>query len=354
MASTLPLNPPWNQTQDYSHLLPHIQNDPCRQSLAMKSYLESLGKTARFNGDVSILELEGSAGPLKAAFKAYSQDLECAHAEAFASNLSQFFYKRIGRNYIPQTAVRTFEFDGKSKTGACSYFVETDLDLWKERDFNNAMNHLDPIDRANASGLIFLMSQWDNHPGNWLAPLDLDPSQKKGMRKVVLIDNEGIINYTKGPYGERPWVSVAFSEQAPSGLISDYLLEDGTSQDQFASQIQGYGFFLPEQRIRTVFNNLVHRGEQSRKIHISHQRLFIQYHHNNPRSFPNCTPDLPQNTMDAMRSLDISALQDMGKTLIEVDPLRFDPGKSDFFSRMLRRRDEILAHVRPMEMTIEN
>ena len=57
MASTLPLNPPWNQTQDYSHLLPHIQNDPCRQSLAMKSYLESLGKTARFNGDVSILEL---------------------------------------------------------------------------------------------------------------------------------------------------------------------------------------------------------------------------------------------------------------------------------------------------------
>lgn len=334
-------NPPWDQTQDYSNLLLTIRDSPASGSEPMGPYLERIGKTARFNGEVYVVELDNR---LKVAFKT-CEDVECAHAEALASRLSDWFHSRIGRHYIPPTVVRTFEFGNQSKVGACSYFVETDLDLWKPDQFKQAMTELDPIDQANGSALIYLMSQWDNHPGNWLAPID--GGTKK--RRVVLIDNEGLVNYSTGEYGERPWVSVAFSEKTPRDLVVDYSISEQTTEEQFATQIAGYGFDLPQRRITAIYNNLVNRGEQSRELMISCSRLLIKHHQNNPNAFPNYTPILPQDTIEAMRSLTIFDLQQMGSDLIETDPKRFDPRQvSDFFPKMLTRRDQILTQVRPM------
>lgn len=352
MASlTFPIisNLAWDSTKDLSSFAKALREGDERKSYPMRAYLESENRVAKFNGQVFVKELyTREKSLLKVAFKAYEvDDLDGAYAEEFAYKFSQRLFHHIKRSYIPPTIVRTFNSGANELIGSCSYYIESDLDLWNKNDFDHAMANLDAADKANCASIIFFLSQWDNHPGNWLAPQDL-----QGQLRPVLIDNEGLVNYTEGHYKDRPWVAVAFSEKVDATIREEYTLSEHATEEEFTRKLQSYGFTLPDRRITTIYNNLTQRGEQNRTIKFGQQRVMIQYHQNNPCAFPNYTKTLPQETIEFYKSLDISTLTKLGENLIACNPSRFDPRKgSDFFQKMLKRRDEMCSHVTAMELS---
>lgn len=344
---------PWDPSKDYSSEEKTLQTGYQVQSVSMREYLGSLEKTARFRGDVSVKVIqswekgEASQAPvLLAAFKAGSKKSAGIYFEEFASRIDTLFWKSVGKHYIPPTVARTFpsrEEEG-AVFGSASFYVPNELDLWNDASRSIALKSIGPVDRANMAALAWFFLQWDLHPGNWLCAED-----EEGARHGVLIDLEGGVQYGEGPYGERPFVAIDSTDDKRAQ--GEHNLEFGQNDPMqtYNARFSEFGFNLPLKQLENLSQLMSQREDRYRLFKVKNGRLLNQFHGGNEGAFPIFTPKIPESTRDFFKGVDLDMLQEAGSNLIECDPRRFDPRKSDFFPRMLARRDEMLDKTGVLE-----
>jgi len=157
----------------------------------MREYLLETGKESDFCGQVFVVILDNG---LKCVFKCEKDDDELK-SEVLAWKISKEF--NLG-NVVPVVYREINLGNGKLEKGFLSLFAESDDDLLKysEEEFYNFLNNLDKNEVIDYKIFNFLFGNFDVGAHNLLTC----------NRKLIMIDNEGIVNTQCVKYGDVPFI----------------------------------------------------------------------------------------------------------------------------------------------------
>lgn len=326
------VNPPWNVKENMKTLetLENMLNKGVfEEVMNMREYLQAKNKIAKFAGEVYIVLLDNG---IKAVWKPRDGDhINSAVAEVVAYQASKWLEKYSGRHLVPPTIIKTF----RGRTGSLQYFVESDFDLWLEKDRSTVNSRLSKDNFANAAAFIHVLGQWDAHPGNRMATID-----DNNEVQITLIDNEGIANRKYSPsITERPYVRVAYGT-LPQGTPLFITLKN-PKKDEI--QKAWAPFSLGEKRLNNLYQILSGNGERDANFMLWNNGLWLQYHQRNKDAFPNHVDYYPFWLQTAYEDLTPDVLKSIFALGLEAIPRFFNDA---FFQDILSRKKQLLDAIK--------
>ncbi len=331
-------------TLDCDQLANRMETGEIVEVMDMREYLKLQNKIAKFAGEVYLVCIEntnevGGKEYCKAVFKPRDPGaMEGPYAEIAAFQASRFLSKYTGKHLVPPTILK--EYCGR--IGSLQWYVESSLDLWKEKDFSRAYQDLNPEDLANGAAFVHVLGQWDTHPGNQIMPYNA-----AGALQLALIDNEGICNFKYSrSMMERPFVRIAYQEKASSISTKHHTIQTLKTPTLEALTEAFKIFDFDEPRLKNLHEFLSCRGKQDMDYMIHKNFLWVQYHRYNSAAFPNHVKTYPRSIDTAYFALDMNALKRIFELGCKACPDRFN---DKFFKDILARRDQLLKFIRKPE-----
>ncbi|MGH7806911.1 MAG: hypothetical protein ACRENT_02360 [Thermodesulfobacteriota bacterium] len=309
-----------------------MQNGDLVYSLPMRTFLGGKNKTAQFNNEVHYGILKYKNSYVAVVYKPKEgSDISAAYAEKVAYDIyEKAIAPYTGNHVIPPTIVRAMP-DGR--VASCQFFVETgdQEDMWnsvfREAVFTSTSESIQEMAVYNT-----IFNNWDNHPGNYLA------TWREGCFHLASIDNEAIENKGYLPeWGERNYVPVFFTNDDRASVQKELRLPKDITLADFNALLLEHGF-KEVPRIKTIFNNLVDRGDSHRICLIANGVFWVRFHQGNQEAFPSPKGPYSQILIETYRRLDRAILGECFRPLVELDPERFSTRVSD----ILARRDMFL------------
>lgn len=312
-----------------SSIVSMLETSPIVNTMPMRDYLLSRGKTVEFDNQVFLLTLESG---IKAVFKpcpADEDDLKDYYAEVAAYKACQF----MGFDFVPPTVMRTIN----GVAGSLQLFVETTIDPLASGAYEYALENADPDDIANLKIFYFVFGQWDTGPHNLLIKTEGDSV------KLIAIDNAGIGNRHYVRYGELPFVRVHYNEKFNA---DDY-------DQPFPFDAYGVIKQPTADDLNIIFNGCVsqplcQRLAKQELLHyvIYHDSLWIQFHAGHDSFERSFTNYYPARTIEQLKKLTFDILKDQ----IFGHATNSCLLSNDFLNAILERRDQVLAHYESLRM----
>jgi hypothetical protein len=183
----------------------------------------------------------------------------------------------------------------------------------------------DVIQEMSVFNAVF--NDWDRHPGNFLA------TYRDDRFHFASIDNESIENKGFLPvWGQRSYVPVFFTDDSRATTHKELQLPKDITLAEFSLLLSENGFQeIP--RIKTIFNNLINRGDGHRTCLIKNGALSFRFHQGNESAFPLPKAPYSEVLVNTYRHLDRAILDECFQPLVALDPDRFGTRVSDILSR---------------------
>lgn len=326
-------NPPWDPKQNKAAIIEccsYLESSSIVCIMEMREYLNSVGKIAKYAGEVYIVLLEND---MKAVWKPREKDYECMYAEQAAFQASLWFFDYANFHLVPPTVIKKH----KDRIGSLQWYVETEPDLWITEQRELAFSKLDPSVLASAIAFLKIFGQWDTHPGNYLMQIVKDQSL------LALIDNEGIINAKLTlDINERPWVCLGRAlEDNP--LIKEPItksIKDPSLQEVREILIQ---FCITEERINNIYLWSTNNGKRAFVYILWENGVFLQPHYLNKGAFPCHAEIYPDYVLNAYESLNDSVLNKIFAVAASNCPGSFN----DIFIGSIMKRAQLLIDNTP-------
>lgn len=160
--------PAWDNKLDFDEIEHRLLTEPIVSKQNMRSFLQKIGKQARFLHPVKLVTL-------KSGLKAVMKKEGAIYGEVGAYKAS----KALGLRLVPPTVIR----ENNGKKFSLQFYVDSPIDL--VRTGHGYFKKLDPKDASDMHIFNFLLNRWDGHTGNQLM------SYHKGRYYLALIDNAG-------------------------------------------------------------------------------------------------------------------------------------------------------------------
>jgi len=324
-------NPPWNNQEGMENHEKQLQEGNIQEAMDMREYLTLKKKIAHFAGEVYLVLLDNG---VKAVWKPRkAEELDSAFSEVAAFKASQFLAEYTRCHLVPATVMK--DYNGRS--GSLQWFVESDLDLWIDLDRDRAYAGLKRANLAYGAAFIHVLGQWDTHPGNQIMFFD-----SNGSTVLALIDNECIVNrkYSRS-ISERAFTRIAYSDElemqgnfdkAPASLTLK-----NPSQQAINEALKPFN--LPDKQLKGLYEIITDKGVSDLNYIIWKNSLWVQYHQNNKKAFPNFVPDTPAWVTEVYSQLTMDSLRNIFALGVRAFPEHFN---QDFFEDILARRDQLL------------
>jgi len=323
-------NPPWDAKGNMEAQEAMLANGNIVEVMDMREYLKLKNKIAKFAGEVYIVFLHNGT---KAVWKPRDGDIvNSAVSEVAAYKASLWLKKYSGRHLVPPTVIKTY----RGRTGSLQWFVESNLDLWVEKDRVLGFSGLSNDDLSNGAAFIHVFGQWDVHPGNYMMMQDGDKGKDV---QLALIDNEGIANRKfSRSIKERPYIRIAYGEieDAPPQFVTVQNPKKEELQKAWSS------FGMAPRQFDNLYLTLTGNGTRKADYMLWKNGLWVQYHQQNKEAFPNYVDNYPEWLEKAYNDLDLKILKEIFSQGIEALPRYFD---ESFFQDILLRREQLQAEI---------
>lgn len=287
----------------------------------MRDFLTRNGKKCEFEGEVFLVTLENG---VKAVFKSLPLDDQAdAQAEVAAYEASLF----LGFPYIPPTVLR--EINGMK--GSLQLFVDTPIDLLDDNSYNEVLAKVKEEDLAALKIFYFIFGQWDTGPHNLLAYSD------EKNTYLVAIDNSAIRNRQHVKYGDLPFVRILYSDtlktkdEDQTFPFKDFKIISKPFKENLRKIFLSR---LPE----SFYNNFKSYAEKV-KIIAYNNALWVQYHAFDKDFVKSYVEKCPQQILEAIKKLDMSALKQIFNIAKGEDFLN-----DAYLSSILDRRNQVLNY----------
>ncbi len=289
----------------------------------MRSFLESRGKKADFEGAVFLVELDNG---IKAVFKSFPKDdLGDAYGEVAAYEASVL----LGFPSIPPTILRKIN----GQIGSLQLYVETSIDPLEPGIFKETINEIDPEELDNLKIFYFIFNQWDTGPHNILI------TEKNGRKHLIAIDNSGIKNHAHVKYGDLPFVRICYSEKLktndwdkpfPFEQARDIMDPSVDNLKKTFGNRLPNSFYEYYKAYGAPLHYVVYQNSLWRQYH-AHEEGFMKSH----------TLNISEKTRDSIKKLDLHALKKVFSCAKGADS--FTPR---YLEAILERRDQVLRALR--------
>lgn len=313
----------WQSPETWScaQILEILKKTPVVHQMSMKEALEAQDKTVEFEGDVSLVTLEGG---IKAVFKSVPpEDLADAHAEIAAFKASRV----LGFPDVPPTVMRTIG----TKRGSLQLYVETSTDLLTNDAYEKALQEVPQEDQDRLRVFYFVFGQWDSGPHNLL----LWREAKKA--RLIAIDNVGIRSSQFVKYGELPFVGIFYSEglntndwHKPFPFDQARILNDPST----SRLKQAFGNKLPQ----SFYENVRIYGKRLKYV-VYQNALWRQFHAFDEDFVKAYVPRISLSIKLALEKLDEKTLE-----IIFQDSKGMNFLTKSYLKAILERRDQVLKH----------
>ena len=314
---------PWHSPDTWAsaQIIETLKKAPVIHQISMKEALDSQNKTVEFEGDVSLVTLEGG---IKAVFKSVSpEDIADAHGEVAAFKASRV----LGFPDVPPTVMRTIS----GKRGSLQLYVETSIDLLAKDAYEKALDEVPQEDQDRLRVFYFVFGQWDSGPHNLL----LRREAKK--THLIAIDNAAIGNLQFVRYGELPFVRMVYSQalqtkdwHKPFPFDQARILKDPS-----ANRLKHiFGKKLPESfyaKVRIYGNRL--------KYVVYQNAVWRQFHAFDEGFVKAYVPRISPSIKLALEKLDKKTLE-----IIFQDAKGMNFFTKSYLNAILERRDQVLNH----------
>lgn len=298
-----------------------LKNGKVLSMRPMREHLESSGKTAEFDGEVYLVELDNG---LKAAFKSLpNDDIGDVYAEVAAYQASVV----LGFPHIPPTVMTTI----KGMKGSLQLFVETEIDALAPGTYEAALKEASADDLANLKLFYFVFGQWDSGAHNILILKDQEKTH------LIGIDNSGIRNHQYATYGSLPFVRVLFSDKLETddcGKPFPFELAKTIESPTTEKLREVFGNSLPESFYQSFksyslpFRYVTYRNSLWRQYHAGDEDFVISF-----------TNHLPDQTRKSLEALNLSVLKKIFVCAKGADFLT-----PSYLEAILERRDQVLRY----------
>ncbi|MFK7973486.1 MAG: hypothetical protein AB8B66_01295 [Rickettsiaceae bacterium] len=225
----------------------------------------------------------------------------------------------------------------KGQLGSLQLFVESELDLWVDKQREAAYSCMSDEIKATGAAFTSAFGQWNAHPGNQIMTVVDDKTQ------LVFIDNEGMSNksFYPGSFRERPFVFAGGNmakRESTKGAGVEVL--EKPSFHEFSSCLER--FHLPPRRVNMMYMNLTDRGKSNFEFLAKNGKLCLQFHKRNEKAFPHVVDSYPEYVRQAYNELDPKVLDSIFFEAKVACPEHFNP---EYFSFILKRSKQQMEHI---------